>query len=223
MTVTVWLIIAVCVLPFVFAAYVKGVLRSPDRDPRPLVRNARHGDRPATVVRPLDTYLAARIYLVVFAALFVIWGVQAWSSAPVGAVLLWIPAAYFAGAAWMFQTGRIGAGTIWLTREAIQQSHQGFVQEVRWEDVRAVSPMVTGAGLQTEDKVSFRRRAPLIWVGRGPKHPTGTMDLHLGNIHTRLQNPLMEAILVWQADEQARAEIGTDAAVRRILDGVRSV
>lgn len=222
MTVTEWLIIAVVVLPFVFAAWVKRVLRNPDRDPQPLVGTARRADLPATVVRPLDTYLAARIYLVVFGVLFALWGAQAWSSAPFGAVILWLLAAYFAGGALLFQTGRIGAGTIWLTPDGIYQSHHGFEQQVRWEDIRAVVPMVAGAGLQTDDKVAFRRRAPLIWVGRGPKLPTGTMDLQLGNIHTRLQNPLMEAILLWQGDEQARAEIGTDAAVRRILDGAGS-
>jgi len=221
-TVTEWLIVAVVVLPFVFAAGVKRVLRSPDRDPRPLVETAGRGDLPATVVRPLDTYLAARIYITVFAVLFALWGAQAWSSAPGGAVILWVLAAYFGGAVWLFQTDRISSGAIWLTRDGIYQSHHGFEREIRWDHVRQCYPMVNGAGLQTDGKVSFGRRAPLIWVGRGPQRPTETMELQLGNIHTRLQNPLMEAILFWQSDKPGRAEIGTDAAVQRIVDGADS-
>lgn len=219
MSVTEWLIVAVVVLPFVFAWWVKAVLRSPERDTRSLVGTERRGALPATVVRPLDTYLAARIYLVLFAVLFGLWGAQAWSPSPAGAVILWLLGAYFAGAAWLFQTGRIGAGAIWLTREGVYQSFHGFECEVRWEDVRQVFPMVTGAGLEADHELTVRRRAPLIWVGRSPQRPTETMDLQLGNVHTRLQNSLMEAILLWHTDEQARAEIGTEAATDRLLAG----
>lgn len=221
MTLTTWLIIATVVTPFPFAAWVR-FLRRPDRDAAGLVRIEQDGGVGATVVDAVDNYVAARLYLAIITAMFVSGGVDAWSYSRVGAGILFLLASYFGVALWLFQSGRIADGAIWVTHKGVHQSHHGFEQGVRWEDIVEISPATTGAILSTDGRMIHRRRAPRVWVGKGPEHLDLGMSLQLGNIHETLRLALVESVAFWASDEAARQEIGTDAATRRLLEARRA-
>lgn len=213
----VWTVLFLATVPAIFAGSAWATRqRRPDRPHDGMVHTEDHGRRASTVVRGLDNHVAARVLLAMITATVVSAGIEAWPSSRGGAVVLFVIAGYTAVAFWLFQSGRFGDGSVWITADGIHQTSLGFEQGVRWPDIESLFPMPTGAGLEATGKVVSRRRAPLIWAGNGPKHRTDAMSLQLGNIHPALQIPLMQAIQVWAEDESARREIGTASAVQRL-------
>lgn len=197
-------------------------LRRNSRDPRELIHIDASGSSPTTVIGGMDDYLGARIALAYFAALFLLAGIETWSSVMSTAIFMFGVALYLALGFWVVQTGRFGDGGVRLTAEGLVQHARGVEQRVRWDDIGEMITIRNGAVIDAGGKASFRRWVPRAWAGRWPASIEGTDTVWLRNqnLHRRLRDPLIEAIGVWSTDEFARHEIGTEAATQRLLDAV---
>src|SRR5690349_18422010 len=94
-------------------------LRRNSRDPRELIHIDASGSSPTTVIRGMDDYLGARIALAYFAALFLLAGIETWSSVMSTAIFMFGVTVYLAAGFWVVQTGHFGDGGVRLTAEGL--------------------------------------------------------------------------------------------------------
>jgi hypothetical protein len=180
------------------------------RDPRSLVVTTTYQGDPATAVRGLDNFVPAAVFCGAFAVPLMLAGLFAWSA---GMGFLLVPGMCCGIATWLFATGRVGDGTLWLTRDGLTQRANGLEQSICWDDMVAMRAEWDGIELDSSASIKVHRYAPRAWVGRA-RSVDPTLKLLMGNLPPLY---LPSAIHRWVTDEFARLEIGTPEAVQRLL------
>lgn len=190
--------------------------RRSSRDPRDFVRTTWVDGMPATALRGRITLRPAAFLIAWSVVVLLWWGYVATDGrGGAGAVPFLVVAAWLTGVLLLVATGRIRYRHTLLTATGITQSDAGLVQHVRWDDVRSVT--VTEYGLDlAASHVERHRTVSALWTGRLRKRQVdAAMRLLLGDHHPRLE--IGAALWVWINDPHLRHEIGTEAAVERLV------
>lgn len=189
--------------------------RRGSRDPREFVRTTAVDGVPATVLRGRIT-LRPAAFLIGYTVVVLVVGGQVATDGRggVGALPFYAVAAWLTGSLLHVVTSRIRYRHTVLTETGITQSDAGLVQHVRWDDVRSATVVDLGLDLEATH-VDRHRTASALWTGRlRSRQSEGAMRLLLGDHHPRLK--IAASVWVWINDRGLRAEIGTEAAVRRL-------